>query len=188
MAGSNRFDPSVGQRDFERAHVVRRRAIDRHPRAGGIIRDHSAESRARTGRDIRTETKAVWFEKGVELIEDDATADAHRSLLEIERADLSIVAREIDDQTIANCAAGEATAGTAGRDRNTRSPGRQNDCARLLCVPGEGDGCGLNLVKRGVGRVNVSGAIIEGDLAIRRNERALLSRRHRSLSTFVAPL
>ena len=88
-------------------------AVNRDARARGIVRDHSAKRRARARRDIRTETETVRLQKRVELIEHDTRADTHRSFFQIEIEDLSIVAREIDDQSFADRTAGQTRSRTA---------------------------------------------------------------------------
>ena len=54
--------------------------------------------------------------KIVELIQHDAGPDADRARFQIQIGDLTIVAREIDDQTLADRSAGKAAAGAARRD------------------------------------------------------------------------
>ena len=71
--------------------MVGRGAVDRNVRPGRIVRDHAAERGARAGRDIRSETKAVRPQERVELIEHNAGADAHRTIIDIQIEDLAVV-------------------------------------------------------------------------------------------------
>ena len=56
------------------------------------------------------------LEKGIELIEHHAGADANAAIVDVEIVDLAIVTREIDDQSFADGIADQAGAGAAGSD------------------------------------------------------------------------
>src|SRR5947207_14955358 len=99
--------------------MIRGRSINRHARAGRIIRDHAAERGARTRRHVRPKTKSVRPQESIELIEHHAGADTHGAFLEIERADLAIVPREIDNESIADGTAGKSAARAARHHRET---------------------------------------------------------------------
>ncbi len=88
------------------------------------------------------------------------------------------MAREIDDQSIAKRAARQSAPGTAWRNGKTGIGCGQDDVARLLRSARKGNGGRLDLVEGSVGRVELAGAIIEGDIAMGRREGPLLSRSH----------
>ncbi len=88
------------------------------------------------------------------------------------------MAREIDDQSIAKCAARQSAPGTAWRNGETGICRGEDDVARLLRGARKGDGGRFDLIERRVGRIKLAGAIIEGDIAIGRREGPLLSRSH----------
>ena len=106
MRGTNRLNAPIRHDQFLRDDVIRGRAVNRDARAGRIVRDHAADRRARARGHIRAETKTVRLEEGIKLIEHNTGAGADRAGLEIQIGDLAIVARELDDQSIANRAAG----------------------------------------------------------------------------------
>src|SRR2546430_16866006 len=99
------FDSSIGQDNLGCKHMVGRCSVKRCARAGRIVRDHSADGCARTSRHIRPETKAVRFQKSVQLIQYHACAHAHATFFEFELRYPAIMPREIDDQSVADCVA-----------------------------------------------------------------------------------
>ena len=72
---------------------------------GRIVRNHAAQRRARTRRHVRPETKSERAQKFIQLIQHDARADADRAAVLVEIPDLTVVAREINDQPVADGAA-----------------------------------------------------------------------------------
>jgi hypothetical protein len=134
-------------------------------RAGRIICDHAPDGGARTGRDVRPKTKAVRFEKGVELIEDNAGSYAHRAFFNVETFDFSIVARKIDDQPFADGIADQACTGPARGDGNIFVGCRPNDRARFGSSGRKRNSERLNLINRRVRRVKLPGQIIEMNVA-----------------------
>src|SRR5215471_6741903 len=147
--------------------MISRGAVNRNPRAGRIVGDHSANRRARTGSNVRTKTKTVRPEEIVELIQNHACPNADRTFVDIEIVDLSIVAREIDNQTFADCVSNQTGARTAGSDRNIFIGGCFNDRACLLRAGWKGDAERLDLVNRSVSGVELAGQIIEPHVATR---------------------
>src|SRR5207244_4222360 len=123
----------------------------RHVRAGGIVRDHSADRRAGTGRDIRPETKSVRLEKPIELVEHDACADTDGAILDVEIVDFAVVAREIDDQPIADRVTDETRARAARGHRNVFVGRGFDHRARLLSVAREYHTAWLDLINQ-IGR------------------------------------
>src|SRR6266446_4053927 len=107
MCGPDRVDAAIGHYDFERHDVIGGGAVNRHVRAGGIVCDHSAESCASAGCHIRSETKSVLFEIGVQLIQDNAGPHANCAIIEVEIKDLPVVTRKIDNESLADGAAGQ---------------------------------------------------------------------------------
>ena len=113
MRGTNRLNAPIRHDQFLRDDVIRRRSVNRNARAGGIVRDHAADRRARARGHIRAKTKTVRLEKRVELIEDNTRAGVNGARVQIQLGDLAIVARELDDQSIANRATGQTGASAA---------------------------------------------------------------------------
>ena len=105
------------------------------------------------------------LEKRVELIKHDAGADAHRSIVDVEIVDLAIVAREIDDQSLANSISDQTRAGAAWRDRNVFISGGFDDRTRFLRGVGERDAKRLDLINRRVGGVKLARKIVETHIA-----------------------
>ena len=121
-------------------------SVNRDVRAGGIVGDHSAEGGTRTGRHVRAETKSMWLEKRVELIEHDTRADAHGTFFQIEIADLPVVARKIDNQTFADGVSHQTRARAARRDGNIPIRRCANHRARLLRAAREGHADRFDLI------------------------------------------
>src|ERR1041385_388592 len=88
--------------------MVGRRPIIRRVRAARVVGDHPSQRRPRARGYVRTETKSLRPQKFVELIEDDAGADANGSSFEIEVRDEAEVARKINDHAFSDRATGEA--------------------------------------------------------------------------------
>ena len=126
VGGADLMNGAVGHHQLLRDHVVRGRAVNRDARAGRIVRDHAADGGARAGGDVRAETKSVRLEKGVELIEDNAGAGADGARFEIQIGDLAVVAREFDDQSVADRAAGQ-TGARAARSHGNAGIRRSRD-------------------------------------------------------------
>src|SRR5207237_8008235 len=95
--------PSVRQNNFGRKNMIGSGAVDRNARTGRIICDHAADGGARAGRDVGAETKSVRIKKRIQLIEHNTGADADAAIVDVEVVDLAIVARDIDDQSLAKC-------------------------------------------------------------------------------------
>ena len=107
------------------------RAVDRHARAGRIVRDHSADGRTGTRGHIGAKTKSVRFEKCVQLIQNNASAGPDGASFQIQLRNLTIVAREFDDQSIADRSAGQTGAGATRRNRNPGLGGSRDNRAGL---------------------------------------------------------
>ena len=172
------LDAPVGEDDFEGENVIVRDAVNRHMGAGGVVGDHAAQSGARTGGHIGSETEAARFEESVELVQDHARANAHGAAFEVQSADLAVVAGEINDHARADRAAGQARARAARDDGEARFRRGADDGSRLGGVAREGDGQRLDLIKRSVGGVKLARQVVERDLAIRGRERGTLTGRN----------
>src|SRR5712692_7504031 len=145
--------------------MVGRRAVNWDVRAGGIVRDHSADGGAGTRRHVWAETKSVRLEKRVQLIKHYTGADPHGAIFDVELDDLAIVPRKIDDQSFANRVAHQAGAGAARDNRNACVGRYTNNGGGLLCAFWKGRARGFNLINRRIGRVKLTGQIIKSDLA-----------------------
>ena len=161
----NRDYPAVRQNNFGRKNMIGSRAVNRNVRTGRIVCDHAADGGTRAGRDVGAETKSVWIEKRIQLIEHDTGADADAAIVDVEIVDLAIVAREIDDQSFANRVPDQAGAGAARCDGNVILGGGFDNGARFLRAGWEGDTEWLDLVNRSVGGVKLAGKIVEAHIA-----------------------
>src|SRR5438552_18487956 len=140
-------------------------AVDRNARPGRIVCDHAADGGARAGRDVGAETKSVRIKKRIQLIEHGTGADADAGIVDVEIVDLAIVAREIDDQSLANRVPDQAGAGAARCDGNVILGSGFDNGARFLRAGWEGDTEWLDLVNRSVGSVKLAGEIVEAHIA-----------------------
>ena len=140
----NVVDPDNGHRaitqhQLERGHVVGGGAVNRSVGAGRIARDHPAEGGARRGGDIGAKPQSMRRELGVELIEHHPRPHPHRPTLRIEIGYALIVAREVDHQPTAECAAREPGAGAARCDLDAGVRGLGEQPRRLRCGARERD-------------------------------------------------
>src|SRR5262249_12562839 len=101
VARPNRLDPAIREDDFERTNMVGCCAVNRTARTRRVVGDHPADRRPRAGRNVWPETKTMWLQKSVQLIEHDSGAHPYSFLIKIEIRDLTIEARKIDDQSVA---------------------------------------------------------------------------------------
>lgn len=76
--------------------------------------------------------------------------------------------REINDQAVANRTACKAAASAARGDRNAGISCGYDRRFRLQCTAREGNRRGFDLINRRIRRVELTGQIIESDLAIGR--------------------
>ena len=173
------LDAAIGQHDFEREHMVRGDAVKGNVRAGGIVGDHAAERRARTGGDIRAETKTVRLEESVELIQHHARADAHGAAFQVEFAiwrlwrEKSMTRPSPMAPPTKPVPAPRGMTGTAGIRRGA------DDGTGLPGIARKGHGERLDLIKRGVGGVKLARQVVERDITIRCGQgRMLLGRNH----------
>src|SRR4051812_18570743 len=135
--------------------MIRGGAINGNSRAGRVVCNHPAESGARTGSHVRPETESVWIQKRVELVQNDSGADAHSASLNVELRDLPVVTRKIDDQSFADGTAGETCSRAARGDGNVGVSSSANHGARLGRSFRKGHPRGLDLVDRGIGRIEL---------------------------------
>ena len=159
--------------------MISRRPVNWATRPGGIIRDHSAQRCARTGRDIRAKTKFVRPEKVVELIQHDPGFDAHALFFEIQISDLTVVARKFDDQSFPDRVSNQAGPRTSRSDRNACFSRCANDRARFPRATRERRADRLDLVNRSIGRVELPRQIIEAGVATSLLDFPLLGGSHR---------
>ena len=179
MFGADVFDAAVRQNNFKRVNVIGGCSVNRHARAGGIVRDHSTKRGACARGNVGSETKSVRFKKGVELIEHDSGADTHSAIFDVELGDLPVVSRELDDQSFANRVSDQARAGATRCDRNVRVRGGTNDRACLLRAARKRYAFRLDLINRRVGRVELAGEVVEMDFAAGAADGVFLAGGHR---------
>ncbi len=164
---TNRDYPAVRQNNLGRENVIGSCAVNRNVRTGGIVRNHTADGCARAGRDVGPETKSVRIEKRIQLIEHHTRADADAAIVDVEIVDLAIVAREIDDQSFANCVPDQACAGAARCNRNVILGGGFDNGARVLRAGWKGHAEWFDLIDRRVSGVKLAGEIVEAHIATR---------------------
>ena len=174
VAGADFHHAPVAGYNFQHADVIRRRAINRRVRAGRIVGNHAAQRRARTGRHVRAETESVRMQKIVQLIQHHARADADGAAFQVQVVDVPVVAREINDQAVADGSARKARARAARNDRHARLRRRLDDGAGLVRAAGKRHGQRLDLVNRRVRGVELARQIVKGDFANRRLQRGQL--------------
>ncbi len=93
--------------------------------------------------------------------------------------------REINYESLADCAADQPRSGSTRDDRNTRLKGGLNQCAGLPCVAGKTHRNGLDLVEGSVGGVELTRQIVKGYVAVRPGKhRSLLGGSHRALPSY----
>ena len=103
--------------------MVDRGAVDDRVAAGGVVADHAAERGPVGGRGVGAEAEAVAGDGAVEVLLDDAGADAHAPRLEVDLADRVHVARGVEHEPLARGLAREARARAAGHDRDLEARG-----------------------------------------------------------------
>ena len=179
MRGTDLVNGSVRQDQFLGHNMIRRRAVNRNPRPGGIIRDHAADGGARAGGDVRAETKPVRVEEPVQLIEHDPRSSANGACLEIQISDLAVVAREFDNQSVADGAARKSATGAARSDGNV-CVGRGHDYgAGLPGATRKRHGGRFQLIKRCVSGVELARQVVKRYFAISGGKRGSLRGSHR---------
>ena len=183
---SDVLNGAVRHDQFLRDNVIGRRPVNRNARSRRIVRDHAADRRPRAGGNVRPKTETVRLEKRVQLIEHHAGTGADRARFEIQLGDLAVVAKELNNQSVADRAARQTGARAARSDGQIRVRRRRDDSARLLCTAWECDGCRFELIKRGIGRVELARQSIEGNVAIGDSKSGMLSRSHRAAWAFRA--
>ncbi len=90
--GRHQHHATVGHDHLQFADMVSRGAIDRRPRAAGVVRNHAAQRGAGTGRHIRPEPELVRPQEVVELIQYHPRPHPHRPALQIQICDLAVMA------------------------------------------------------------------------------------------------
>jgi hypothetical protein len=107
----------------------------------------------------------VWFQKIIELIQHNAGPDPHAAFFEVEIGDLAVVAREFNDQSVANRVAHQTCAGTSGRHRKTRISCCPNDEACLFGAFRKRRAYRLDLINGRVSRIELPRQIIKARVA-----------------------
>ena len=115
----------------------------------------------------------------IQLIQHNSRTDAHRTALHIQVTDLPVKSREIYDQSFSNCAPRQTRSSSTRRDGYPCIRRRFNNGTRLPNPLRKRDANGLELIMRSVSGIDLSGQIVEGELAIRPRERRLLLSRNR---------
>jgi hypothetical protein len=87
----NDFHPPIRQNNIQLIYVIGSGSINRCVGPARVVGDHSAESRPRAGCHIRSETKSLWPQKMVQLIQHHARSDAHGPPLQVQIGDLAVV-------------------------------------------------------------------------------------------------
>ena len=121
------------------------------------------------------------------MVQHHSGSHAHRMAFEIQLADLALIPREIYHQPVPDRPARQPGARAAGDHRHPRLHGRLDQGAHLPRRARKRHRHRLDLVKRGVGGVELEGQIIKRNLAVRAGQRRLLLRRsHRTPETYRA--
>ena len=118
-------------------------------------------------------------QKIVKLIEDNARADMDASVFQIKTGDLAVVARKINDQSLANRIPNQTCAGAPRRDGNACICRRADDEACLLRVFRKRDPYRFDLINRRVRRVQLTRQIIKARVATGLLDFPLLGGSHR---------
>src|SRR5258707_2671755 len=100
----------------------------------------------------------------MDLIDHDTRPDAHAAFFEIEIGDLPVVARKVDNQSLADRVANQTCACASRRYGKTRISCGMNDCTRLLRGLRKRNADRLNLINRRVSRVELTRQIIKARL------------------------
>ena len=93
----------------------------------------------------------------VQVVQHDAGPDAHRAALDVEVGDLAVVAGKVYHQALTNRAADKTRPGTTRNNAHARLHRRLDHRAGLFCIARKGNRHGLELVDRGIGRVELAG-------------------------------
>jgi hypothetical protein len=112
----------------------------------------------------------VRLEKIVKLVEHHAGADADASFIDVKIVDLTVVAREIDDQAFTDRVSDQARAGAARCDRNIFVGRSFDDRAGFFGRSWKGYAQGFDLINRRVGGVELAGEIVQAHVATRSAE------------------
>src|ERR1035437_7360421 len=114
------------------------------------------------------------MEKIVQLVQHDTRADANGLAFQVKIVNVAVVAREINNKTVANGSARKTRSRAARNDRYTRLRRRLDDGAGLVRAAGKRHGQRLDLVNGRIRRVDLARQIVKGDVAIRRLQRGQL--------------
>ena len=96
MPRPDRNHPAIREHDLQLVDMIGSRAINRRVRAAGIVGNHPAQGRARTGRHIGPEAKSLRAEEFIELIQHDARPNPYGAPCEVKFGNLAVVARKVD--------------------------------------------------------------------------------------------
>ena len=102
------------------------------------------------------------------MIQHDAGANADRAALLVEVPDLTVVAREINDEAVADGSARKTRSRAARDDRHARLRRRPDDGTGIVRVGGKRHGQRLDLVNGRVCGVELTRQIVKSDVANRR--------------------
>ena len=108
------------------------------------------------------------------MIQHNARANADRAALLVEIPDLTVVAREINDEAVADGSARKTRSRAARNDRYTRLRRRLDDGAGIVRAGGKRHGQRLDLVNRRIRGVELTRQIVKSDVANRRLQRGQL--------------
>src|SRR5438045_3088432 len=113
-------------------------------------------------------------EESVELVQNDSGPNSHGASLEVEIRNEAQMPRKINDHSFADCASRQPRPGSARCHGQARMRGCLDDGTGLPHRSRKGNAHRLDLINRGVGRIELPGKIIEGDVTISSGERRLL--------------
>ena len=119
----------------------------------------------------------MGHDRAVEVVLDDARADAHAAALEVDLADRVHVARGVEHDALAGGLAGEARAGAARDDRDARAGGEPDRGGDVVGVARERDEQRRVGVQAGVGGVEMAGVVV-GPYVAAQLPRQLVLNRH----------
>ena len=114
------------------------------------------------------------MEKIVQLVQHHARADPDGFAFQVQVVDVPVVAREINDEAVADGSARKTRSRAARNDRYPRLRRRLDDGAGLVRAAGKRHGQRLDLVNGRIRGVELARQIVKSDLANRRVQRGQL--------------
>ena len=156
---------AVGEHRVDRAHVVDHVAVADRARARTIIGGHPADRRSIRGGRIDRKEEPVRLERRIELREHDPRLHAYRARLHVERDDLAQILRGVDDDRFADGLAALRGPTAAREHRHAFVRTDIHDRIDVAFAARDHDADRLDLIDRGVGRVQAARRAVETHLA-----------------------